>query len=208
MKPYIIGICGGSGSGKTSFIDELRAHFSMREVCVLSQDNYYRPIEAQQLDDQGIHNFDLPAAFDNDSFLEDIKRLINGETVEVREYIFNNVHAQPRTLVFQPAPVLVVEGIFIFHERLIKELLTLKIFIHTKDNLKIIRRIKRDRRERNYPVDDVLYRFEHHITPAYERYIRPYYEEADLIILNNRTFQNGLQVILGFLENHLGQFKS
>lgn len=79
-------------------------------------------------------------------------------------------------------------------------MLDLKVFIHAKEDLKIIRRIKRDGQERNYSIDDVLYRYEHHVTPSYEKFIKPYFEECDLVITNNVHFKNGLEIFIAYLE--------
>jgi uridine kinase len=207
MKPLVIGICGGSGSGKTSLIRNLRASFAPEEVCIISQDDYYRPLHEQALDERGIHNFDLPQGVDRKALRRDLKKLIAGNAVERMEYTFNNKEAVPNLQVFLPAPVLVVEGLFVFHLKKIRALFDLRIFVYTKDNLTLIRRIRRDRAERNYPVDDVLYRFEHHILPAYERYILPYKDAADLVINNNQQFDQALLVLQGFIKQHLQDSK-
>lgn len=203
MKPIIIGICGGSGSGKTTFIKQLKQSFSDTELCVISQDDYYRPRNEQVTDDQGVANFDLPKSIDKKAFISDINRLIGGETIEKPEYTFNNADAIPVMKVFKPAPLIVVEGIFIFHFKKIRKLLDLKIFLHAKENLKVIRRIKRDQVERGYPIEDVLYRYEKHVMPTFEKFILPYQEKADLIVNNNDHFDNSLGVIIGYMKSML-----
>ena len=203
MKPFIIGITGGSGSGKTTFIKELKKRFTKEELCVVSQDDYYRPRDEQYTDNNGVKNFDLPASIDKRAFAEDLKKLIAGAVVSRQEYVFNNELATPRTLTFRPAPIIIVEGIFVFHFKKIRKQLDLKVFLHAKENLKVIRRIKRDQLERNYPLEDVLYRYEHHVLPTFEKYIQPYLDDADLVVNNNAHFQMGLEVIYGFIQQRL-----
>lgn len=202
-KPYLIGITGGSGSGKTSFIQKIKEQFSEKDLCILSQDDYYRPIEQQEKDEEGIENFDIPNSIDKKAFWLDIKKLVNGETVFKEEYTFNNDKVTPRMMTFHSAPVIIVEGIFVFHFKKIRKLLDLKVYLHAKENLKVIRRIRRDQIERNYPIDDVLYRYENHVLPTFEKYIKPYQEDADLVINNNKHFEKGVDVFLGFLNHKL-----
>lgn len=205
QKPFLIGITGGSGSGKTTFIKALRQDFLVEELCIVSQDDFYRPREEQETDGAGVKNFDLPRSIDKKAFLQNIQTLVAGGVVTRKEYTFNNEKAKPGTLTFLPAPVILVEGIFVFHFKKIRKLLDLKIFLHAKENLKVIRRIKRDQVERNYPIEDVLYRYEHHVLPTFERYIQPYMDEADLIINNNKSFDLGLEVVRGFIRQKLNQ---
>jgi uridine kinase len=202
-QPYLIGICGGSGSGKTSFIRQLRAHFSEQEVCIISQDDYYKPREMQVSDDQGVLNFDLPKSIDKKEFLKDIQKLVHREKVVRKEYTFNNDAKTAQEIEFLPAPIIIVEGLFVFHFKKIFNLLDLKVYIHAKENLKVIRRIVRDQMERNYPIEDVLYRYQHHVLPAFEKFIEPHKEQADLVINNNRDFHIGLSVFEHFLRSKL-----
>jgi uridine kinase len=160
-------------------------------------------MEQQQKDDLGIINFDLPVSIDKDAFHDDIKALMKGKKVQRPEYTFNNEKVNPKLLTFAPAPVLLVEGLFVFHFKKIRKLLDLKIFLHAKENLKVIRRIKRDKIERNYPLDDVLYRYQHHVLPAFEKYIEPYIEKADIVVNNNENFEMGLEVVTGYLKHYL-----
>ncbi len=203
MRPYLIGICGGSGSGKTSFIRRLRQSFSEEQLCIVSQDDYYLPRDQQHRDKNGEQNFDLPKSFDKKKFRQGIEKLMAGEAITIEEYVFNNPDATPKLLVFKSAPVIVIEGLFVFHYKKIAKQLDLKVFVNAKENLKVIRRIMRDQVERGYPLDNVLYKYQHHVLPSFERFIQPYKEEADLVVNNNQDFERGLEVLEGFLRDKL-----
>src|SRR5690606_20145186 len=158
------------------------------ELCVISQDHYYKPIEHQEADARGIENFDLPSAIDHIQFAHDIQQIKKGLSVTRKEYVFNNPAAVPKEIVLQPAPVLVVEGLFIRYFKEIDRELDLTLFIDARDHLKLARRILRDSGERGYGLDDVLYRFQNHVMPVYQAAIEPLRETADLVIPNNHHF--------------------
>ena len=198
--PYLIGITGGSASGKTTFLRRLLDSFPEEDICLISQDNYYHSLDKQQLDAQGVHNFDLPASIDAAAYADDILRISQGQEVRRVEYTFNNSTVKPKELVFRPAPIVVVEGIFVFHFEDIAKLLDLKVYIDAQEHVKLHRRIIRDRDERGYDLADVLYRYTHHVAPTYEKFIAPYKHEADIVVPNNRHFDKGLEVLVGFLK--------
>lgn len=205
-KPYIIGITGGTGSGKTLFLNQLLNSFKNNEVTCISQDDYYLPREHQLVDKNGEFNFDRPESIDFEHFASDLKELSEGKTVVKEEYTFNNPNIKPKKIVRYAAPVILVEGIFIFHYQKIVNLIDLKVFIEAREHIKLKRRLKRDREERGYDADDVLYKYENHIMPSFQKYIRPHKEIADLVIPNNVNFENALDVVKAFvgskIQNH------
>lgn len=201
QQPFIVGITGGSASGKTTFLRRLLSSFADDEICLISQDNYYHPRESQQVDAQGVTNFDLPGSIDSAAYAADVLHISQGLEVRRPEYTFNNPSAPVKELVFQPAPIVVVEGIFVFYFEEIARLLDLKVFIDVQEHVKVLRRIVRDRDERGYDLEDVLYRYTHHVAPTYDKYIKPYKHDADVIIPNNRHFDKGLEVLVSFLKN-------
>ncbi len=203
IQPFTIGITGGSGSGKTYFLQGLSERFTPRELCLISQDNYYKSRDEQPVDDQGVKNFDLPGAVDHEAFLTDIRKLKSGQDVVKKEYTFNNPSIQPKMLTFTAAPILVVEGLFVqYFEEIAKEL-DLKIFVEAKDHVKMGRRIRRDQVERGYDLNDVLYRYQYHVMPVYESLIEPLKYTSDLVIPNNQHFHKALDVLTGYLKTLL-----
>jgi uridine kinase len=198
----VIGITGGSGSGKTHFLKKLLESFPEETMTLFSMDNYYKPIEKQTLDENGIENFDIPEALDRERIYRDLLRLKEGETLVIDEYNFNHFDKVPDKITIKPSPIIIVEGIFTFYYQEICKLLDLKVFIDTPDYLMLKRRITRDAQERGYDLDDVLYRFEYHVTPAYRKYIKPLKYEADLIVPNHTNFDSALKVISSYMREY------
>lgn len=185
-KPYIVGIAGGSGSGKTFFLNCFLNHFKPEEVCLVSQDDYYIPVaDGMTPEENKLYNFDLPHTIDREHFIQDINKLISGQSFTKKEYCFGNPNAVPKMLEIKPAPIIIVEGLFIMHFRDIAKLLDLKIFIDADEEVALQRRLKRDLIERGYSQDDVMYKWINHVVPAYKEYLLPYMGECDKVIRNN-----------------------
>jgi uridine kinase len=202
-KPILIGLIGATGSGKTTFINTIRKRYALEKVCIISQDEYYKPIYEQEKDVNGIENFDVAKSVDKKLLLNDLKKLLNNEEVIKAEYTFNNIEIKPKIITFKPAPIIIVEGLFVMHYKKIRELMDLKIYVHASDHLNIIRRIKRDQVERGYPIDDVLYRYENHVMPGFRKYIEPYRDEADIVINNNKGFEKSLDIFCAYLDSQI-----
>ncbi len=203
MRPYIVGITGGSGSGKTTFIRLLMEKLGTDSVTLISQDNYYYPREQQPRDPKGIENFDKPESINFDNFYKDIISLSKGESLTFKEYTFNNPDAVAQTHTIHPSPILLAEGLFVFHHSPIKELVDLSIFIDAEDELRLQRRIIRDKEERGYDLDDVIYRIKEHHMPSYFEFILPHKARVDLVIPNNTDFSKALEVLSSFLKHKI-----
>jgi uridine kinase len=185
-KPFIIGIAGGSGSGKTFFLKCFLEHFTDEEVSLVSQDDYYFPVAHNMTQEENkLYNFDVPETIDREGFYADINKLINKETIYKKEYTFNNPTAIPKMLEIRPAPILIIEGLFIFHFTEIAKLLDLRIFLEADEDVALVRRLKRDLEERGYSHDDAMYKWENHVVPAYKEFLLPYKNECDQVIVNN-----------------------
>ena len=206
-SPYVVGVTGGSASGKTQLLRWLQKLLPADQVCLFSQDNYYQAIDRVDRAVNRSTNFDEPGIIEEKEFADDLRRLKAGETVQRQEYTFNNpAITTPRMLTFHPAPIIIVEGIFVFHFPEISRLLDLKVFVDAKEHLKMHRRIRRDIDERGFSLEDVLYKYTHQVAPAYEKYIAPYQYDADLIIPNNRELRAdecplGAELLATYLTN-------
>ncbi|MCX2484355.1 uridine kinase family protein [Pedobacter sp. MR2016-24] len=185
-KPYIIGIAGGSGSGKTFFLKCFLHHFSADEVCLISQDDYYRPVATQKIDENGWINFDLPEGIADEKLLEDLKLLMAGNSIERKEYTFNTNEENAKLLNITSAPIIIVEGLFVFHYPEIAALFDLKIFMDADEEITLNRRISRDEIERGYTRDMVMYQWVNHVMPAYKQYLLPYKGSCQKVIMNNK----------------------
>jgi len=203
-KPYLIGIAGGSASGKTFFLKSLRSHFNEDEVCIISQDNYYKPAIYQVKDEKGVINFDLPNGVDHAKFMEDVRSLSQNKSIEIQEYMFNQPGVIGGMITLKPAPVIIVEGIFIFHFKDIREILDLKVFMDSKEDIKLARRLARDVKERGVNEEIILYQWHNHVIPAYNEYLLPYRDDADVIITNNESFDKGFEIMRDHIRAVIG----
>ncbi|MDF3077721.1 MAG: uridine kinase [Sphingobacteriaceae bacterium] len=202
-KGFVVGITGGSGSGKTFFLKCFLNHFSADEVCLVSQDDYYHPVGEMTQEENKQYNFDLPATINSEQFVKDIHKLLKGETVYKKEYTFNNPDAVPKTLEIKPAPIIIVEGLFILHFKEIAELLDLKLFIDTEEHIALERRLKRDLYERGYSHEDVTYKWINHVAPAYHEFLVPYKSDCHKIITNNTHLADDIITVTKDISDEL-----
>jgi uridine kinase len=203
-RPFIIGIAGGSGSGKTFFLNCFLEHFRADEVCLVSQDDYYYPVASGMTKEENkLYNFDLPKTINSEQFIADINKLINGEIVYKEEYTFNNPDIVPKILEIKPAPILIVEGLFIFHFTEIAEKLDLKIFIDADEEIALSRRLKRDLEERGYSHEDAMYKWINHVVPAYKEYLLPYRDKCHQVIVNNTQLADEVIAVTEVISKEL-----
>lgn len=202
-KPFIIGIAGGSGSGKTFFLNCFLHHFKQDEVTLVSQDDYYIPAGDMTQEENKLYNFDLPSTIDSEQFLRDIKQLMSGEVVYKKEYNFNNPLAVVKILEIKSAPIIIVEGLFILHFKEIAALLDHTIFVDADEQIALDRRIKRDGLERGYPEEDVLYKWHNHVVPAYKEYLLPYRDQCNKVVMNNTNEPDEIIAVTEDISNDL-----
>lgn len=203
MKPpLVIGICGGSASGKTYMKDLLMQNSPAGKVQSFSLDSYYLPRDWQKKDENGYLNFDLPEALNTQKMIYDFIDLTSGFSIEQPIYKYK---VSPPTIDFriiEPAPVIIAEGIFLFHYTEMLKRIHTKVFIDAPFELKRQRRVERDVRERGYELPEIYYRFDNHAQKSYNTYVLPYVHQADHIIDNQDVLDRTIPVLLKQIQDY------
>jgi uridine kinase len=195
----IIGISGGSGSGKTTVLRNLKKQIPEDHIALVSQDNYYKPQAEQHRDENGMVNYDLPTGIEKERLIHDMNQLLNGNAIEFLEYNFNNPAWEPKKITIQPAPIVVMEGLFVFHFEEIFEKLHHKIYLDAPVELRLERRIRRDLHQRGYPEHEVRYQWDNHVRPAEIEYLEPFVDRCDLVIDSTRPITNEINRLVKML---------
>ncbi|ORC15287.1 MULTISPECIES: uridine kinase [Rothia] len=181
MKPMIIGIAGGTGSGKTTLTNSLLERFE-GQVGVIYHDNYYRRNDHLTYEQRCLLNYDSPEAFDNDLLVTHLKALGAGQTIETPVYDFADHNRSDETLIVEPQPIIIVEGILIFAEPALRELCDIKLFVDTDADVRILRRLRRDVIERGRTIESVEAQYLTTVKPMHELHVEPSKKYVDMII--------------------------
>ena len=184
----IIGICGGSGSGKTTLLKKMAKEYAHLNPTLFSLDNYYLPIHQQEKDENGEYNFDLPTALNREQAVKDLNQLKRGQSIEVKEYFFNSPPDKQVLITLQPSKLIIVEGLFLFHYHELNELVDYTVYMTVNLETQLDRRIYRDQETRGYSRDAILYQWNNHVLPCYDKYLAPYEKNADFRFINDSHF--------------------
>ncbi|AYU55389.1 uridine kinase [Staphylococcus debuckii] len=183
MNPTtIIGIAGGSGSGKTSVTNEILHNLEGHSVALIAQDYYYKDQSHLTFEERLKTNYDHPFAFDNDLLIQNLMDLRNGNSVEVPTYDYVNHTRSSETIAFQPKDVIIVEGIFALENKTLRDLMDVKIYVDTDADLRILRRLMRDTKERGRSMESVIEQYLTVVRPMHNQFIEPTKRYADIII--------------------------
>ncbi len=195
----IIGIAGGTGSGKTTVVTKIVRRFSENEVALLSQDSYYYDNSDLTLEERRAKNFDHPDSVEFDLMISHIKKLARGEAVDEPVYSFITCTRQPETRRVEPREVLIVEGILCLANKKLRDMMDIKVYVDCDSDLRLSRVIRRDINERGRDINQVLDRYEKTVRPSHIQFIEPTKRFADIIIP-----QGGMnQVAINILTNHI-----
>ncbi|HYH86075.1 MAG TPA: uridine kinase [Pyrinomonadaceae bacterium] len=199
----IIGICGGTGSGKTTVANRILETVSKDEVVFLQQDSYYRNLDQMPLDFRQKINFDHPDAIDNDLLVEHLRALKRGEPVELPLYDFKNHARRAETLHTEPQPIIIIEGILIFAEQRLLDEMDIKVYVDTPDDIRFIRRLRRDIAERGRTVESVIEQYLATVRPMHMQFVEASKRYADVIIPEGGHNLVSIQLLSGRIRERL-----
>ena len=182
MRPILIGITGGTGSGKTTIAKEIYNNFSDKCMAVIEQDSYYKDQSDLTMEERCKTNYDHPKAFDNELLVKHLKALINGDTIEKPIYDFSKHNRSEETITVYPKDIILVEGILVLEDERIRDLLDIKIYVDTDSDVRIIRRLLRDIEERGRTVESVIEQYLTMVRPMHMQFTEPTKRYADIII--------------------------
>ena len=200
--PLVLGIAGGTASGKTTVARKIHEAFSSR-VAFIDQDSYYRPLDHLTLDERREVNFDHPDAFDQDLLASHVRRLKSGEAVEKPVYDFVTSTRQPRTVTVKPAELILIEGILVLHMDALREQMDVRVFVETEDDVRIIRRLTRDIKERGRDFDHVIHQYFRHVRPMHMAFVEPSKRYADIIVPHGGNNEIAIDMLTGAIKARL-----
>ena len=199
----VIGIAGGTGSGKTTVVNKILQQLNTEGVNVLSQDNYYHDNQHLSLAEREALNYDHPKSIDFDLLVKNVKQLKNGESIEQPVYSFVTHSRTGDFVLVEPKNVLIVEGILVLtNKELLKEF-DLKVFVHTDSDERLIRRIRRDTQEKGKDLEEVLHRYQTTLKPMHQEFIEPSKNDADLIVPNMKHNNVAIDFLTTVINNSL-----
>lgn len=204
MDIMVIGIAGGTGSGKTTITKKLVQRFG-GDVSVIYHDNYYKAHHNMPYEERAKLNYDHPDSFDTDILIEDLKQLRAGHSIKCPVYDYSIHDRTDRTITVRPARVIIVEGILIFQSRELCDLMDIKIFVDTDADVRILRRIVRDVRDRGRSLDSVVNQYLTTVKPMHEQFVEPTRKYADIVVLEGGHNLVALDLIMQRIAGHIAE---
>ncbi len=202
MDTMVIGIAGGTGSGKTTLTEKLKERFA-DDVSVLYHDNYYKKHVGMTYEERSKLNYDHPDAFDTDLMVRDLNALRQGEAIHCPVYDYTIHNRSDQTLTVDPTRVIIVEGILIFADPALRELMDIKVFVDTNADVRILRRLLRDVKERGRTLDSVVNQYLTTVKPMHEAFVEPSKKYADIIVPQGGRNQVALDMLVERIRRHV-----
>lgn len=201
-KICVLGVAGGSASGKTTIINKLKEYFG-EDIAVISHDAYYKAHNDMTFEERTRLNYDHPDSFDSDMMAEDVRKLIKGYSIDRPVYDFCNHNRADETVKIEPKTVIVLEGILILENKELRDLMDIKIFVDTDADERLMRRIKRDMVERGRSIESILTQYSETVKPMHEEFIEPSKKYADIIIPRGGENKAGLDMLITYMKRML-----
>ena len=205
MEPIIIGVAGGSGSGKTTVVNHIIRTIGEENLVCLQHDSYYRDLKHLSFEERSTHNFDHPSSLETELLIRHLKALKEGYQVEVPIYDFTRHVRKEETTLVLPKKVILVDGILIFTEKHLRKLLDIKLFVDTDDDIRLLRRIRRDILERERSLESVLNQYEQYVRPMHLEFVEPSKRYADIIIPRGGENQVALDMVNAVIQERLSK---
>ncbi|WP_306479010.1 uridine kinase [Finegoldia magna] len=202
MKPYIVGVAGGSASGKTEIVKTLKKHFEDK-IEIIEHDNYYFAHDNLTMDERASLNYDHPQAFETDLLIEHVKKIINNEEIDIPTYDFTIHTRSSDTLKKIPKPIVIVEGILVLENEELRDLMDMKVFVDCDGDVRLKRRITRDLVERNRTIESILTQYMETVKPMHELFVEPSKKFADLIVPKGGKNKVAIDVLINHLKTKL-----
>ena len=205
MKPILIVIAGGSASGKTTVVNKIINELNSKNVTVIKHDDYYKDLSHLPIEERAKVNFDHPHSLDSDLFVSQLKTLLDGKSIEKPTYDFVCHNRSKITETINPTKVIVTEGILVLEDERVRDLADIKIFVESDDDIRFIRRLVRDTKERGRSIESVINQYLNTVKPMYNAFVKPTKRYADIIIPNDNTHDVAVNCIVRMIKDMLGE---
>lgn len=207
MKPILIVIAGGSASGKTTVVNKIYKSLGNEDLVVIKHDDYYLDQSNLSIEERKKTNYDHPSSLENDLLYDDLKKLLSGKTIEKPIYDFVSQNRRKETEIIEPKSVIILEGILALEDERIRDLANIKVFVNCDDDLRFIRRLKRDINERGRTVENVINQYLTTVRPMHHLFVRPSIRYADIIIPNDRNHVVGTDMLIRSIKDLIKENK-
>lgn len=207
-RPMVIGVTGGSGSGKTTVSQDIIKRLAGESVVMIPQDAYYHDQSDKNMDERRMTNYDHPDSLDNELLISQLKQLLERKTIEQPVYDYTNHTRSTKKVEIQPADVIILEGVLLFTEAKLRDLLDIKIYVDTDDDLRFIRRMQRDIVERGRTVDSVVNQYLETVKPMYHQFVEPTKRYADIILPEGGANTVGIGMLEAQIRDILNKNKA
>ncbi len=204
-RPLIIGVAGGSGSGKTTVVRRIIERIGDDNILLIQHDSYYRDLSHLTIEERSLQNFDHPEALETELMIDHIKALLDGQSIEIPHYDFANHTRSEQTTRVSPRRVILIDGILIFYEKALRSMMDIRLFVDTDHDVRLLRRIKRDLVKRGRSLESVLHQYEHFVRPMHFEFVEPSKRYADMIIPHGGENAVALDMVDAVIKERLSR---